>query len=123
VVELLLLLASWPIAGLLLRTRSTRNQLSTVGLPIAYFAGLALIHWPGAAIYLVEGFSVRNPEIVLQGFILTTYGLWSFCLGVLISRRLVIQKKHISTGMDMLESDISKQHLEILSFFFLAFGL
>jgi len=123
VVELLLLLASWPLAGLLLRTRSTRQHVSTVGLPIAYFAGLALIHWPGAAIYLVEGFSVRDPEIVLQGFTLTTYGLWSFCLGVLISRRIVIQKKHISPGRNMLERDISIQHLENLSFFFLAIGL
>lgn len=80
--ELTWLLISWLVAGLALFLLLRRRKTISVGLPIAYFMGLFIIHWPGAATYLVPGHFFYDPEIVKVGFRLTTYGLWAFVLGV-----------------------------------------
>jgi hypothetical protein len=82
--ELIWLLASWLVAGIVLFVALRRRKTISVGLPIAYFVGLFIIHWPGAAVYLVPGHYYYNPEIVMAGFRLTTLGLWAYVVGVLL---------------------------------------
>lgn len=121
--ELILLLVSWLLAGLVVRSSMSMGQMCSVGLPLAYFVGLFLIHVPGAAIYLVEGHFYRDPEIVLNGFRLTTYGLWAFVVGVIMvqffssQRRLAFFKK-AKSGMT-----ISLKNLEQMAILFFATGL
>ena len=80
--ELNWLLFSWLVAGIVLFLVLRPRKTISVGLPFAYFIGLFIIHWPGAATYLVPGHYYYQPEVVLVGFRLTTYGLWAFVLGV-----------------------------------------
>lgn len=80
--ELSWLLFTWLVAGGALFLLLRRRKTISVGLPVAYFMGLFIIHWPGAATYLVPGHFFYDPEIVMAGFRLTTYGLWAFVLGV-----------------------------------------
>lgn len=82
--ELTWLLSSWVAAGLALFFALRRRKTISIGLPVAYFMGLFIIHWPGAAVYLVPGHAYYSPEVVMAGFRLTTYGLWAFVLGVLL---------------------------------------
>lgn len=85
--ELVWLLVSWPIAGFVLFLLLHRRKTISVGLPLAYFMGLFIIHWPGAATYLVPDRFFYDPELVLAGFRLTTYGLWAFVVGVWLGGR------------------------------------
>lgn len=82
--ELTWLLTSWVAAGLVLFFALHRRKTISIGLPMAYFMGLFIIHWPGAATYLVPGHAYYSPETVMAGFRLTSYGLWAFVLGVLL---------------------------------------
>ena len=86
--NLLFLLLSWPVVGFVVYSVVFSNRTQSVGLPLAYLVGFALLHWPGAALYLDEGYFYYQPDIVLSGFRLTTYGLWAFCLGIIVMRLL-----------------------------------
>ena len=81
--DYLLILLSWVLLGLFIVQLPKITGRVSVGLPLAYFAGLFLIHWPGAAVYLVEGYYYYNPGIVMEGFYLTTSGVVAYSLGLL----------------------------------------
>ncbi len=82
--ELSWLLFSWVVAGIALLLALRRRKTISVGLPIAYFMGIFIINWPGAALYLIPGYVYYKPEVVMEGFRLTTYGMWAFVLGTLL---------------------------------------
>ncbi len=79
----LFLLLSWVALGLIIAQLPKITGRASVGLPLAYFTGLFLIHWPGAAVYLVEGYYYYNPDVVMEGFYLTTWGVVAFAVGLL----------------------------------------
>ena len=121
--ELVFLLASWPLAGLMVRPRIFRKKLGSVGLPLAYFVGIALNHWAGASLYLLDGYYYYDPQVVLKGFRLTTFGLWTFCVGVVIARYWIGSKQVSSPAMDKLRTRISQKTLEQLAVLLFAVGL
>ena len=62
-----------------------KGRPALAGLPLAYFISIMLIHWPGAAIYLLDNYRNYDPDIVLDGFRATTYGMIAFCIGVIFA--------------------------------------
>ncbi|ROZ66355.1 oligosaccharide repeat unit polymerase [Ramlibacter sp. WS9] len=63
-----------------------RSRVGSVGLPFAYLVGWALIHLPGASLYLLPDHNYYQLESIVDGFGLTTLGLATYCLGVFLVR-------------------------------------
>lgn len=76
-------LVMWLLAGIFLVAYHRIDGIS-VGIPLAYFLGLALIHVPGAALYLDSQYALFDPEIIEVGFQLTTLGVAGFIVGVIV---------------------------------------
>ena len=119
--EIAALLLTWPLAILVLRLFG--SAMVTAGLPMAYLVGLALIHCPGAAIYLVDGYSYRDPEIIREGFRLTTLGLWCFCAGVVVVRFWASRRRRLAPARDRWGTAAPLLTLEQAALWFLAIGL
>ena len=58
------------------------QKLKSVGLVLAYFLTLALIHLTGAALYLVPEYAYNNRTWVLLGFEQSAYAIMAFGTGV-----------------------------------------
>ncbi len=95
----------WPVLALVVAKTSRISRRASVGLPLAYLGGLFLIHWPGAALYLQAGYSYYRPDIVKEGFFLTTLGAAAFVIGLLVislfGKRTVKIKSRYRTGKDV----------------------
>ena len=75
---MLTLVLIWIAVGVALAFASRR---SSAGLPFAYFAGLSLIHAPGAMIHL----DAEESNWTRLGFELTVIGMVAFLVGVIIA--------------------------------------
>lgn len=64
-----------------------RDGKPTLGLPIAYFYGLLLIHVPGAFMHALPGADLPGREYVATGIGLTAVGSVAFVMGVWLARR------------------------------------
>jgi hypothetical protein len=117
------MLASWFVAGMIVRFAIIKSRQGTVGLPIAYLVGFALLHWPGAAVYLTQGFYNSNPDTVFAGFTLTTYGLIGYCLGIIVPRFFMMKPKVVSFAHMQTQWVISGLPVESMAKFFVLLGL
>ena len=77
--------------GLVAMVRWRRNTPST-GLTLAYLLNLSLIHWVGAAIYLLPAFQIRDPRLTEMGFEQSLYGVVAFAVGGLFITPILANK-------------------------------
>jgi hypothetical protein len=78
-------LAVWVVVAVILVWSQWRWGGASCGLPFAYVIGLAIIHVPGAVLYLDPAYEFYNPQFVETGFQITTLGVVGFTVGVLIA--------------------------------------
>jgi len=79
------------VMGLLAVVRSRRNTPGT-GLTLAYLFNLSLIHWAGAAIYVLPGYRDQNSRFTELGFEQTVYGVAAFAFGSLVFTPLLANR-------------------------------
>jgi hypothetical protein len=98
----------WIVVGVALALASQR---SSAGLPLAYFAGLSIIHAPGAMIHL----DAEESKWTRLGFELTVIGMVAFLVGVIIGRTIVfLRRPEQNTGARRLP-DLSPGSLAALN--------
>lgn len=98
----------WIAVGVALALASRR---SSAGLPLAYFAGLSLIHAPGAMIHL----DAEELKWTRLGFELTVVGMVAFLVGVIIGRTVVfLRRPEQNTGASR-PPDLSPRSLAALN--------
>lgn len=76
------LVLTWMVAGgllLLVQWKFGRGS----GLVAAYLLELIVLHWLAAAIYLLPWYYLLDPELVVDGLEVSTYGFVGFATGVL----------------------------------------
>ncbi len=61
-----------------------KKEVAGTGLFLAYLLNFWLIHWPGAAIYLLPWYSNRDLSVVEAGFQQTTYAVIAFAVGSIV---------------------------------------
>ena len=76
-------LSGWACMALLAVVRG-RKDTPSVGLTLAYLLNLSLIHWMGAAIYLLPAFQNHDSRLTELGFEQTVYGVAAFAFGALV---------------------------------------
>jgi hypothetical protein len=84
------LAALWLLAALGTILIGILGRRRESGLVWAYIANLWLLHWPGAAIYVLPWYSPVEYSTVYAGFVQSVYGIIGFGLGAaLLAPRLV----------------------------------
>ena len=78
------LVITWLVAGGLLMLVQWKFGRGS-GLVAAYLLELIVLHWLAAAIYLLPWYYLLDPELVLDGLQVSTYGFVGFSTGVLLS--------------------------------------
>lgn len=79
------------VMGLVASVRWRRKTPST-GLTLAYLFNLSLIHWFGAAIYLLPAFQSQDMRLTELGFEQSLYGILAFAFGGLVLTPLLASK-------------------------------
>jgi hypothetical protein len=67
---------------------SSQKDRGGAGLPLAYFLGLSLLHFPGAMLHL--GNDELNSVVTQDGFEQTVIGMVAFLVGVIIGRSVFV---------------------------------
>lgn len=81
-----ILLLVWILIGIILAALVAQKRRDSVGLPLAYFLGLSLIHVPGALLYLDETDLSSMATVTRIGFEQTIIGMVAFLFGVMVIR-------------------------------------
>lgn len=92
-----LLLAWLGIMGFLALMR-IRRKTPGAGLTLAYLLNLSLIHWVGAAIYVLPAYQNQDPRLTEIGFEQAIYGAGAFALGALVFTPLLAKRLRLSGG-------------------------
>jgi hypothetical protein len=79
------------VMALLVFVRARWNIPGT-GLTFAYLLNLSLIHWVGAAIYVLPAFQDHDPHLTEMGFEQSLYGVVAFAVGGLIITPILVRK-------------------------------
>lgn len=89
--DLALALAAGVSAALLIGWSrwKTGVRIPGVGLVCAYVINLGMLHFPGAAVYLVPWYSAKDPSAVEDGLVVTVYGIVAFAVGSIVLGPLV----------------------------------
>ena len=74
----------WALVGMLLVWSQWRWGGASTGIPVTYFIGLAMIHVPGAALYLDPNYEFFKPETIETGLQIATLGVLGFAFGVIV---------------------------------------
>ena len=82
--NLSLLLVVWMAVAIVTVYNQWNRQNPGTGLVLAYLLHFWLIHWPGAAIYLLPWESLYDPSTVEAGFEQATYAVIGFGVGSII---------------------------------------
>lgn len=82
--NLTLLVAIWMATAGIILYRFWKRKMVGAGLVLAYLLVLGLIHWLGAAVYLLPWYSNPDISVVEAGFLQSTYAVIAFAIGVLI---------------------------------------
>lgn len=78
-------LAVWAVVTVVLVWSQWRWGGASCGLPVAYVIGIAILHLPGAILYLDPTYEFYNPQVIETGFQITTLGMVGFTAGVLVA--------------------------------------
>ena len=113
---------AWFVAGFIIFASCRQSQHRTVGLPLAYFTGLLLIHLVGAFLYVIPNYRYYNPSVVLLGFKETTIGIYAFSAGVLLLKLFVTQDSTQHCGVKVQRSPVYANDYQ-LPYFYIGFGL
>lgn len=70
----------------------TRRNTPGAGLTVAYLVSLSLIHWTGAAIYLLPAFQDQDSRFTQLGFEQSLYGVAAFAFGALVFTPLLANR-------------------------------
>jgi hypothetical protein len=70
----------------------TRRNTPGAGLTLAYLLNLSLIHWAGAAIYVLPAFKHQDPRLTELGFEQSIYGIAAFAFGALVFTPLLANR-------------------------------
>jgi hypothetical protein len=81
----------WLIAIGLIAVTQEKRRTGGVGLVLAYTISLWLIHWPGAAIYLLPWYSNLSPTLVESGFRQSAYAVLAFAVGSVVLGSAIIR--------------------------------
>lgn len=81
-------------AGVMALVAVVRNRRNTpgVGLTLTYLLSLSLIHWVGAAIYLLPAFQNQDSRLTELGFEQSLYGVAAFAFGALVFTPLLANR-------------------------------
>jgi hypothetical protein len=86
----------WLIAIGVVVVAQERRRIGSVGLVLAYAISLWLIHWLGAALYILPWYSNLNPNVVESGFRQSTYAVLGFTVGSVLLGPIII--RHLPSG-------------------------
>jgi hypothetical protein len=86
-----LLLIWMCVMGLVALVRVRRNTPSA-GLTLAYLLTLSLIHWVGAAIYILPAFQNQDARFTEVGFEQSLYGVIAFAFGAIVITPLLASR-------------------------------
>jgi len=79
------------VMGLVALVRWRRKTPGT-GLTLAYLLNLSLIHWVGAAIYVLPAFQSQDSRLTELGFEQSLYGVVAFAFGALVLTPLLASR-------------------------------
>jgi hypothetical protein len=78
-------LLAWLLAAGVVVVARRYSRLPSSGLVVAYLASLFVIHWVGAAVYVLPGYRpLHSPDTVLSGFQQSVYAVGAFAVGSLL---------------------------------------
>src|SRR4051812_32083627 len=69
------LLLAWIVALAILAAVRSYRQSSGAGLTIAYMLNLFILHWVGAAIYMLPAYATRDATLTVLGLEQAVYGV------------------------------------------------
>jgi hypothetical protein len=92
---MLILLSIWLAVGIGLMWMVGQKEPGSVGLPLAYFLGLSIIHVPGA-LSALEGEELNS--MTTDGFEQTVIGMVAFLVGVITARYAFVPVPKQRTG-------------------------
>jgi hypothetical protein len=92
---MLILLSIWLAVGIGLMWMVGQKEPGSVGLPLAYFLGLSIIHVPGAMLAL-DGDELSS--MTTDGFEQTVIGMVAFLVGVITARYAFVPAPRQKTG-------------------------
>lgn len=84
----------WLLATLAVLISGWKEGRVGVGLVFAYLTSLSLIHWPGAAVYVLPWYWNHDPRIVASGFQQSTYGVIAFGVAVAVLAPFLMRVLH-----------------------------
>jgi hypothetical protein len=116
-------LVVWAFLAVVLVWSQWRWGGASCGIPFAYFIGLAIIHVPGAVLYLDPTYEFYNPQFVETGFQITTLGIVGFTVGVLVAgtRTRIPRRRAISAKSEAV-SQATAPEINRLAWIFLLSG-
>ena len=115
----------WALVAIVLIWSQRRWGGGSTGIPVAYFLGLALIHVPGASLYLDPSYAFYDPDIIETGFAMSTLGVVGFAVGVLLGgtrSRLFGRDDSATNHYKSLVAKGTAAELNRLAWFFLGAG-
>src|SRR5580704_13359926 len=91
----------------------TRWKMPGTGLTLAYLLNLSLIHFAGAAIYVLPAFQDRDPHLTEMGFEQSLYGVMAFAFGGLIITPILAKKGILprAHGLHQADSRLPKAYV------------
>ena len=97
---------------------------ASTGIPVTYFIGLAMIHVPGAALYLDPNYEFFKPETIETGLQIATLGVLGFAFGVMVggTRARPFSRPRLMDESNVLAAKASASELNRLAWFFLFVG-
>ena len=86
------LLLIWIVILVFLTLMRSRRNTPGTGLTVVYLLNLSLIHWLGAAIYVLPAYQNHDSRLTELGFEQTTYGVAAFAFGALVFTPLLAKR-------------------------------
>jgi energy-coupling factor transporter transmembrane protein EcfT len=96
--------------GLLVFVRE-RWHMPGTGLTLAYLFNLSLIHWVGAAVYVLPAYESKDLRFTEMGFEQSFYGMLAFCVGSVILTPVVIKMLPRAKVAHRLDSKLPKVYM------------
>lgn len=117
-------LVVWAAVALVIVWSQWRWGGASCGLPFAYLVGLAIIHVPGAVLYLDPAYEFYNPQFVETGFQISTLGIVGFTVGVLLAgtRTRIPRRRNEASAKSEAVSPATAPEINRLAWGFLLFG-